>query len=191
MTLRQLPILATLLVAFAVAVMVALGVWQLDRAGQKEALLAHYAQASRMSSDVDWPISVDQADQRLYRHTRVVCGRVEGIEARAGRSTSDAPGWVHVAQCRLPSGTIAPVVLGWSQNPDAISFGGGEVGGFIAPGPRLVASPAVAGLQDMSRPDPGDLPNNHMSYAMQWFFFALTALVIYALALQKRIKEQD
>jgi len=190
-TLRQLPILPTLVVGVAVTVMVALGVWQSGRAGEKQALLAHYAQASQMSADVDWPMTDEKAEARLYRHTRISCDQVVGIEARAGRNASDEPGWVHVAQCRLPSGTIAPAVLGWSQNPDAVAFNGGEIAGFIAPGPRLVASPAVAGLANMPRPDPTDLPNNHMSYAMQWFFFALTALVIYALALRKRIKEQN
>ena len=38
----------------------------------------------------------------------------------------------------------------------------------------------------LAPPDPGDLPNNHLMYAGQWFFFALTALVIYLLALRKR-----
>jgi len=33
-------------------------------------------------------------------------------------------------------------------------------------------------------------PNNHLSYAIQWFFFAATALVIYVLALRKRWREQ-
>lgn len=189
MILRQLPFLPTLVVTAAVLIMISLGIWQWGRAAEKEALLANYAQASRMSADVDWPVSEEQAEKRLYRHTRIACGQVDGIEARAGRSASNIPGWVHVAQCLLPGGTIAPVVLGWSQKPDAVDFGGGEVAGFIAPGPRLVASPAVAGLADMPPPDPADLPNNHMSYAVQWFFFALTALVIYALALRKRIKE--
>lgn len=190
MTLRQLPILPTLVVAVAVAVMVALGVWQLGRADEKEALLAHYAAASALSTDVDWPIDEEQAEQRLYRHTRIACDEVGGVEARAGRSASGEPGWVHIAQCRLPGGVEAPVVLGWSQAPESVSFGSGEIAGVIAPGPRLVASPAVAGLAEMSRPDPADLPNNHLSYAVQWFFFALTALVIYALALRKRAKDQ-
>ena len=37
-------------------------------------------------------------------------------------------------------------------------------------------------------PDPADIPNNHRSYAFQWFAFALSALVIYALALKGRGK---
>ena len=42
---RRLPIVPTLLVAIAVAVMVALGVWQLGRAEEKRALLDRYERA--------------------------------------------------------------------------------------------------------------------------------------------------
>ncbi|HBM05474.1 MAG TPA: threonine synthase, partial [Erythrobacter sp.] len=44
----------------------------------------------------------------------------------------------------------------------------------------------VAGLAPLAPPDPRDLPNNHLAYAGQWFFFALTALIIYILALRRR-----
>ena len=56
-----------------------------------------------------------------------------------------------------------------------------------AVGARLVADPPVAGLGANARPDPSDIPNNHLAYAVQWFLFAFTALVIYALALRKRL----
>ena len=51
---------------------------------------------------------------------------------------------------------------------------------------RLVAAPPQAGLAQLALPDPRDLPNNHLSYAVQWFLFAATALVIYVLALRKK-----
>jgi surfeit locus 1 family protein len=35
------------------------------------------------------------------------------------------------------------------------------------------------------------VPNNHLSYAIQWFFFATTAVVIYVLALRKRWRDKD
>jgi surfeit locus 1 family protein len=78
------------------------------------------------------------------------------------------------------------VDLGFSRDLAAPAWTGGEVTGVIAPGPRLVADPPLAGLEAMTRPDPGELPNNHLAYAGQWFFFALTALVIYVLALRRR-----
>jgi cytochrome oxidase assembly protein ShyY1 len=61
--------------------------------------------------------------------------------------------------------------------------------GTIAPGPRLVADPPLAGLEANERPDPSEIPNNHLSYAVQWFLFALTALVIYAVALRRRLRD--
>ena len=41
----------------------------------------------------------------------------------------------------------------------------------------------------MAAPDPGDLPNNHLAYAGQWFLFALAAAVIYVLALRRRRRD--
>ena len=52
---------------------------------------------------------------------------------------------------------------------------------------RIIANPPLAGLSANAVPDPSDLPNNHLAYAVQWFLFALTALVIYFLALRKRL----
>ncbi|MBU6269649.1 MAG: SURF1 family protein, partial [Sphingomonadales bacterium] len=75
-----------------------------------------------------------------------------------------------------------------SRAPTSPDWRGGAVAGVIAPGPRLVADPPLAGLAANARPDPGTIPNNHLSYAVQWFLFALTALVIYAIALWKRLR---
>jgi cytochrome oxidase assembly protein ShyY1 len=53
---------------------------------------------------------------------------------------------------------------------------------------RLVAATPAPGLQASAPPSIESIPNNHMSYAIQWFAFAAIALVIYALALRKRLK---
>ena len=45
---------------------------------------------------------------------------------------------------------------------------------------------AIHALSANARPDPNDIANNHLAYAVQWFFFAFVALVIYAIALRKR-----
>ena len=82
------------------------------------------------------------------------------------------------------------VDMGWSSKSDAPDWGGGEVGGIIAPddrhGIRLVAATPAPGLQPSAPPSPETMPNNHLLYAVQWFFFALAAAVIYALALRRR-----
>ena len=45
---RRLPIIPTIIVLAAVATMIGLGVWQLQRAKWKEGLLAQYAKAEQL-----------------------------------------------------------------------------------------------------------------------------------------------
>ena len=189
LTSRRIPLIATGIVALAIATMIALGVWQLQRKAEKEALLVHYERAASMSSDVPWPRDPKAAEQVLYRHSTVDCVRVRSVAERAGRSATGETGWAHVATCYLAEGGVADIALGWSREPKKVGWAGGRVGGFIGPqgkGVRLVAAPAQAGLAQLATPNPADLPNNHLSYAIQWFLFAITALVIYGLALRKR-----
>ena len=184
---RRIPIVATLIVLVAVAVMIRLGFWQLDRGHQKEALLARYAAASGLSATVPFPGKGDDGAQVLYRRARIACASVAQVTTRAGTSAKGEAGVAHYATCRQGDGTPAEVVLGWSRDPAPRAWAGGEVAGTIAPGPRLVADPPLAGLEANARPDPRDLPNNHLSYAVQWFLFAAVALVIYGIALWKRL----
>jgi len=185
----RLPLVPTLVVGLAVAFMVAFGFWQLGRASEKEALLARYAAAGQVAGPVDWPATAQDREQALYRPSALDCLQVLDMRDTAGRSEHGQPGWAHVARCRLPDGSVAEVALGWSQEPGAPAWSGGPVTGVVAPaggGVRLVASPSQAGLTQLALPDPGDLPNNHLSYAMQWFFFALSAVTVYVLALRRR-----
>ncbi len=185
---RRLPVLPTLIVLLAVGVMVQLGIWQLHRLDEKEALLAHYAEAARGGGEVEWgPRGVDES--LFYRRARLTCATVSGRSSMAGRNARGEPGLAQTARCVLPGGGTASVVLGWSARPDAVpAWSGGAVRGVIAPGPRLVADPPLAGLDANAIPDPSELPNNHMAYAVQWFLFAATALVIYAVALRRRMR---
>ncbi len=185
--LRRLPVLPTLLVLAAAATMVWLGLWQFDRLHEKEALLARYRSAQTLSSKAAWPRSAAETAGQLYRRTTLDCRKVGAISAIAGQSATGEPGQAHIAQCLLADGSEARIVLGWSRNPAPASWSGGLASGVIAPGPRLVADPPLAGLSANARPDPADLPNNHLAYAVQWFLFAGVALVIYALALRKRL----
>lgn len=183
---RRIPILATLVVVAAVAVMVALGVWQLQRLRWKEALLADYAAAQRSGAEIAWP-SRGMDEALFYHRAHLDCMHPTGHSSMAGRNASGESGMAQTVQCALPDGGRALVVLGWSRRPNAaIEWRGGQVRGTIAPGPRLVADPPLAGLQANARPDPAEIPNNHLAYAVQWFFFAATALAIYVLALWKR-----
>ena len=185
---KRIPVFATAVVLAAVAAMIALGFWQLRRLHEKEALLARYAAAQTMSSELEWT-SAGVSEELFYRHARLTCAAVTGHSSIAGRSADGVLGMAQTADCVLPGGGTARVVLGWSARPDAAAgWRGGEVHGVIAPGPRLVAQPPLAGLQANATPDPAEIPNNHLAYAIQWFFFAATALVIYGLALARREK---
>ncbi len=186
---RRVPVFATVVVAAAVATMIALGFWQLQRRAEKEALLAQYARAATVGSEVAWPLAPEDYPRSLYRHVQIDCASVAAVGAVAGRSQGGKAGWAHVARCRLAGGGEAAVALGWSDRPRSPQWRGGTVRGIVGPagkGIRLVAFPPQAGLAPLAVPDPGAIPNNHLSYAVQWFAFAATALVIYALALRKR-----
>ena len=186
---RRVPLLPTLIVLAAAGIMVALGFWQLQRRAEKEALLATYASAAAIGAEAAWPREPADYAAALYRRASVTCARVEGIDEVAGRSSDGRSGWAHVARCRLADGSAAAIALGWSDRPYPPVWRGGPVTGIVASagkGVRLVAAPAQAGLAPLAAPDPASIPNNHLSYAVQWFAFAATALVIYVLALRRR-----
>ncbi len=183
---RPVPIISTMLVLAAVATMIALGVWQLGRKAEKEALIARYESALALSSEAPWPTNEEDTERSLYRVATVDCLRVVDQRTTAGRNPAGVAGLAHTARCALAAGGEAEVVIGWSADPRQSAWRGGVVTGVVAPGPRLVALNPAAGLQPLARPDPRDLPNNHLAYAGQWFLFALTALVIYILALRRR-----
>ncbi|WP_121118508.1 SURF1 family protein [Croceibacterium ferulae] len=190
---RRVPLLPTIVVAAAVALMLVLGVWQLRRAEWKGDMIARYADAETLPP-VAWPDDGAAREAALYRPSSFTCAVVLGMRETAGRSAKGQSGWAHVAKCRLAEGGEAEVALGWSAAPTPPVWDGGRVTGTVAPageGARLVADPPQAGLEVLARPDPKALPNNHLSYAGQWFFFAITAAVIYAMALRRRAGPTD
>jgi surfeit locus 1 family protein len=187
---RRLPIGSTIVVLAAVAIMISLGVWQLHRKQWKEGLIAQYHAAQASEAEVPWPTSPAKYEAALFYRSRLDCAKVTGVDAIAGRSAAQQPGWAHIAHCRLPNGGTADVALGWSNGPANPPWDGGEVTGWITEGHsglRLVAAPAQGGLAELARSGPPDpTPMGHLSYAIQWFSFAVIALVIYVLALRKR-----
>ena len=178
---RRIPVISTIIVVAAVLIMIALGFWQLGRMDEKADLLARYQNAVSAADEAAFPFTGDGTDL-LFRRSRLTCETVTSIEPVAGTSDRGQKGWVQRATC----GTGVLVDLGFSRDPASPDWQGGAVTGMIAQGPRLVADPPVAGLEPLAKPDPADLPNNHLAYAGQWFFFALTALIIYGLALRRR-----
>lgn len=187
---RKVPLLPTLIVAAAVAAMIALGVWQLRRAEWKANLLAHYAQAQAMSSEVPWPRSAAEVERSLFRWSGFTCERVLEVRTTAADNASGRGGVSQIARCALAGGGEGEVALGWSVPTQPFQWSGGDVRGIIGPGGAfgavLHAGKPAPGLEPLAAPDPADVPNNHLAYAGQWFFFALTAVVIYVLALRRR-----
>jgi cytochrome oxidase assembly protein ShyY1 len=193
---RRLPIIPTILVLAAVAVMIGLGIWQLQRARWKDGLVARYARAETLPP-LEYP-TVPLRDEQLplFRHATGVCLRPVGQRAVAGRNRAGEPGYVHIVDCTTGAeGPGMSVEVGWSKDPNAkVNWSGGPVSGVIAPDRRmrmrLVAASAPPGLEPSATPSLSAIPNNHRSYALQWFAFALIALVIYGLAVRKRLRER-
>lgn len=182
----RIPVIPTVIVAGAIATMIALGIWQLGRMEEKEALIARAEQALTLSTEVAYPRDTGAIEKVLYRRTSVTCVNPSDATTVAGTSAGGEKGVAQRVTCQLARGVSVIVDLGFSRNPAPVIWGGGKVRGVIAPGGRIVATEPVAGLEQLSLPDPRALPNNHLAYAGQWFFFALTALVIYVLALRRR-----
>lgn len=189
---RAIPILPSLLVGTAVAVMLGLGVWQIGRLHWKEGMIAQYHAAERNPAPLIDP-GQSLRHVPLYRHASIDCRNPRDWQAIAGRNAMDDAGFAHVARCTLPDGTHARVVAGWSTSPATPSWAGGRLEGVVAPageqGPWIVSAAPVAGLVANAMPDPNDTPNNHLLYAIQWFIFAGAAAIIYALALRRRWKD--
>jgi len=190
---KRVPIIPTIIVAAAVAVMITLGIWQLRRVEEKKALMVRYEAAANLPA-VAWPAAPPGDDSLLYRRAEGLCLQPTGWRAVAGRNAADEVGWSHVAACRTGAeGPGMQVDMGWSKQSDAPRWSGGKVSGVIAPDSRhrirLISTLPAPGLQASARPSPSSTPNNHLVYAIQWFFFAAAAAVIYVLALRGRQKK--
>jgi surfeit locus 1 family protein len=196
---KRIPILATLIVAAAVATMIALGIWQLRRAQWKEDLLAQYTQAASMPA-VDLDPLLDgrgPLPPLSFRRALISCDATSAeADIHAGRNMRDAVGQVYVIPCRPGAGGLAGrirVNMGWSERPDAarrLSLHGITAGRLSVVGEDgpviLTSATATPPLVPSQPPAIDSVPNNHMSYAIQWFFFAAAALTIYVLALRRR-----
>lgn len=191
---KRWPLIPSFLVVGAMLVMIGLGIWQLQRRAEKNALLAEYAQAANRPP-IAWPVVPTKKDAPLFRRATGFCTEVTGWRAVAGRNARGEAGWAHIAACRTggAEGPGMQVDMGWSRTPANPGWKGGEVTGIVAPDTRhiirLVSQAAAPGLEVSQPPVMDDIPNNHLAYAVQWFFFAGVAGIIYWLALRRREKQ--
>lgn len=196
---------ATAIVALAVAAMIALGIWQLGRADEKRALIALYTQNLRRL-EVALPAVLRANDPLLFRRTRALCLQATGWTTTSGRDADGRSGWRHLALCRTGAegpGFLADMGVSSDFNAKP-KWRGGEVTGVLVPEPvanslagrllrrvpvprpTIVAAAPAPGLTATAHPDPNEVPNNHLSYAVQWFIFATIAALIYTLALRRK-----
>lgn len=201
----RVPVFTTILVGLAIAAMIALGVWQLQRRTEKAAMLAHYARNVTLPPVAFPAIPVD--DGLLFRRATAFCLTPVDFAIEGGRNARGGTGWRQIARCRTGAeGPGFTVQLGFGKDPHAkLAWTGGAVRGYISHAPdhepliaglfgrsppktlMLVADPPVAGLDPNPQPDLSAVPNNHLAYAVQWFVFAAIAAIIYALALRRRV----
>ncbi|MDX3900768.1 MAG: SURF1 family protein [Sphingobium sp.] len=207
MTMPRALFLPTLLVVIAVAVMIGLGVWQLQRRAEKAAVLAMIETNPRKPA-TSFPAFPPVPRELLFRPSSVHCLRVTGWRVEAGRAVDGKTGYRHIAECATGAeGPGALVVMGVSERPDAKpAWTGGQVRGWLSEEPdhrsliarltgktaplrpMLIAAQPAPGLRPAAPPTAADIPDNHLAYAVQWFLFAGIAAVIYLLALRKRAR---
>jgi cytochrome oxidase assembly protein ShyY1 len=201
------PLIPTLLVAAAVAVMIGLGIWQLGRAREKDLLAALYERNARQPA-MALP-SIGGFDERLtFRKASAFCLEVVGWRQAGGKTRAGKSGTRQIAECR--SGAEGPgfvADMGVSADPSARPvWKGGDVTGTLVPErgsgglierltgsaspprPMLISDTPAPGLEASAAPGPDSLVNNSLMYAVQWFFFAAVAAAIYGLALRRRQK---
>lgn len=196
---RRLPVVATLVVVLAVAAMIGLGIWQLQRREAKHALLASFARNAALP---ERPLKLPTPDEALFSRVTATCTAPTPPARSAGRSAGGASGYRFLVTCgegfvvdlgvasdpRLtPAWAGGPVRGVLTRAPDATSFLERLFGARPHPKPMIVPAAALApGLSASRAPDPASVPDNHLAYAVQWFAFAAMALVIYAFALRRR-----
>jgi surfeit locus 1 family protein len=186
---------------------VLLGRWQLNRLGQRRARNATLAARLALPPlAVGRNVSADSARQR-----RVVARGVYDFAAERtwpGRSFQGTPGVALVTPLRLSDGSAVLVDRGWAPSPDAFHVDHtlyrepdtATVTGIALVPPRGRGDVAVTGflpfvIQLESADPAGGLPRRwppptfdngpHLSYAIQWFSFALIALVGTAVLIRK------
>lgn len=194
-----------MVVAVCVAIMIGLGVWQLGRAAEKDALIASY-RANLSLPATAYPASNPADHSFLYRTLSANCLRVVEWRELAGRTADGRSGWRHIATCA--TGAEGPgflVDVGVSESTQArIDWTGGPVRGRATLEPdehsafarmvgnvaplrlMIVAETPASGLVASAPPDPSAVPANHRSYAVQWFLFAAVASIIFLIAVRQR-----
>ena len=202
---KRLPIFPTLLTLVMLATLISLGVWQLHRREWKRDLIARLeaAQTQPLLTPGDFLKAMTGEASVQYRRAELPCspGTVLPYDLKGGSSLAGASGYLVLVSCRpnhKPPDIV--VVAGWTNRPDASRvpvavdtvFRGTIIerpyGDTKAlPQFMLIPDTAVPPLERSRMPTPADLPDNHLSYAGQWFGLAIVLAAIYGLWLRRRL----
>lgn len=216
---RVIPVVPTLIVAATLAVLVSLGLWQIDRMHQKEAMLARY-HANSAAAPAPLPADIDDPERYAFRQVLLDCTFEGEARISPGASPTGKAGQHVYALCRQNgredrvvvdlgwqplqvSRSAAPLVDGleariegvarpWVAHTTVESLSGSArisretFAGDAPVAPVFVQAERVQPLAGGAFPEvvpspvrPETIPNNHRSYAIQWFLFAATLLAIY------------
>jgi len=193
MRLARRDVIGAVVALAVVLVCVRLGVWQLDRLGQRRA--RNVVLAARLALPplvVGRTTSPDSAHQRrlIARGVYDFAGELIG----PGRSFDGTPGVALVTPLRLADGSAVFVDRGWVPSPDARHVDqtlyrepdSATVEGVGAVSPKgfsgmpfVLQQTGAAAAQGLPRRWPAPALDNgpHLSYAIQWFSFALIIVV--------------
>jgi cytochrome oxidase assembly protein ShyY1 len=180
------------MVAVALPILIGFGLWQLQRAEWKEALLA------QLSRNADLPpVSFDNQfdmETMLFRRASADLSCEGAATPRAGRNARGQSGYSFLFACQAGAQLLS-VNAGWASRPDTpedLVPPAGRRLGVLAPSDP--SKPALLGfylveaqppLVPSAPPGPETISNNHLSYAVQWFSFAAILATIYGLWLRR------
>ena len=186
---RGFPLLPTLTVALAVPLMLGLGVWQYQRHLWKDALLADYA-ANHQAPLLDIGHGSIPANSQ-FRHVAIFVTCPDGrVQQRGGSNQAGAAGFAHLLSCSAGNQPLR-VDIGWSARPQDMRITGftrrlrGQLMGSANEGWTLFAAEAIPPLEVSAPPAVQSIPNNHLSYAFQWWSFATVLAIIYGIWLRR------
>lgn len=166
----------------AIPVLIGLGVWQLQRMEWKNALHATLA-AEAAKPMLDLGAGPLPAGMQFRQVGLLVDCPKQTPGGKMGYSPDGVIGYSVMLHCRAGADELL-VDAGWGPRPDSWANVPGlwrpphKVTGMLIeseharPRYTLVADDAPAPLVPSARPTLDTIPNNHLSYAIQWFTFA-------------------
>lgn len=206
---RRFPAALTIATAVALAVLLSLGTWQLQRLRWKQDLVAR-VERSRTAPPVAWSDRPREdpawtrvrLDCRTFRDGRALYGLADGQIVWRLLALCDSPGGTVIVDRGIVAGSegrIAPpeppVLVAPAEIVGVVRPARGPVAeaareaGWSAPAWYVAAeteTPRAASVRPA--PLPTSFSNNHLGYAITWYGLAAALAGVYVALLRKRLK---